>query len=73
MLCLVWTYSLGEFDDTAFQTDFAGVLFTLLMLVVVIVMMNILIAIVSDSYTDAMKRSAPLFWRARVDLIAEVT
>jgi hypothetical protein len=32
---------------------------------------NILIAIVSDSYTDAMKRSEPLFWRARVDLIAE--
>jgi hypothetical protein len=29
-------------------------------------MMNILIAIVSDSYTDAMRRSAPLFWSARV-------
>jgi len=34
-------------------------------------MMNILIAIVSDSFTDAMNRSLPLFWRARVELIAE--
>ncbi len=61
-----WTYSLGEFDDVAFQTDHASVLFSALMLVVVIIMMNILIAIVSDSYTDAMNRSGPLFWRARV-------
>ena len=33
--------------------------------------MNILIAIVSDAYSDAMKRSVPLFWRARCELIAE--
>ena len=46
-------------------------LFVALMMVVVVVMMNILIAIVSDSYSDAMRRSGPLFWRARVDLIAE--
>lgn len=30
-----------------------------------------LIAIVSDSYADAMRRSSSLFWRARIDLIAE--
>ena len=67
----VWTYSFGEFDDTAFQTDSAHVLFSFMMLVVVIIMMNILIAIVSDSYSDAMRRSAPIYWRARVLLIAE--
>jgi hypothetical protein len=67
----VWTYALGEFDDVGYQTDNAHLLFSFFMLVMVIIMMNILIAIVSDSYDDAMKRSAQIYWRARVLLIAE--
>ena len=63
--------SVLQFDDAAYTTNYSGFLFSGLMVVVVIVMMNILIAIVSDTYGDAMKRSVPLFWRARVDLIAE--
>jgi hypothetical protein len=69
----VMMYSVGgDLDDTAFPTAQAHFLFIAMVLCVVIIMMNILIAIVSDSYTDAMARSGPLFWRARVDLIAEL-
>ena len=39
--------------------------------VVVLLLMNILIAIVSDAYDDAMARSEKLFWFSRLDLIAE--
>ena len=67
-----WRYAIvGEVDDGAFPTTPSFYLFSAFGLVIVIVMLNILIAIVSDSYKDAMMRSAPLFWRARVDLIAE--
>jgi hypothetical protein len=58
-------------DDTAFPVTSSYVLFSAFGLAIIIIMMNILIAIVSDSYTDAIQRSSPLFWRARVDLIAE--
>eukprot|EP00613_Pedinella_sp_CCMP2098_P051347 CAMPEP_0171822042 /NCGR_PEP_ID=MMETSP0992-20121227/3649_1 /TAXON_ID=483369 /ORGANISM="non described non described, Strain CCMP2098" /LENGTH=1198 /DNA_ID=CAMNT_0012436593 /DNA_START=1 /DNA_END=3598 /DNA_ORIENTATION=+ len=67
----VWIYSLGEFEDAAYPNDQARALFSCLIYVIQIVLMNILIAIVSDSYTNAMARSAPLFWRSRVELIAE--
>ena len=67
----VWTYALGEFDDVGYQTNPAHVLFSFFMLALVIIMMNILIAIVSDTYDDAMRRSPQIYWRARVLLIAE--
>ena len=41
--------------------------------IIVIVMMNVLIAIVSDSYADAMTRAEMLFWCSQLDLIAEST
>jgi hypothetical protein len=67
----IWGYAVsGELDDTAFPTSQAYPLFVIFGLTIVIVMMNILIAIVSDAYADSMRRSAPLYWRARVDLIA---
>jgi len=67
----VWIYSVADVDPGGYPTTSSYFLFTSFALIVIIIMMNILIAIVSDSYTDAMRRSAPLFWRARVDLIAE--
>jgi len=67
----IWGYAVsGELDDTAFPTAQAYPLFAIFGLAIVIVMMNILIAIVSDAFADSMRRSAPLYWRARVDLIA---
>ena len=70
-LWTLWGYAItGEMDDTAFPTAGAYPLFAIFGLAIVIVMMNILIAIVSDAFEDSMRRSAPLFWRARVDLIA---
>eukprot|EP00613_Pedinella_sp_CCMP2098_P038375 CAMPEP_0171801734 /NCGR_PEP_ID=MMETSP0991-20121206/72413_1 /TAXON_ID=483369 /ORGANISM="non described non described, Strain CCMP2098" /LENGTH=584 /DNA_ID=CAMNT_0012413415 /DNA_START=107 /DNA_END=1862 /DNA_ORIENTATION=- len=67
----VWGYSLGELDDSAAPSADSYYLFSAFSLVVIIIMMNILIAIVSDSYSSAISRSTPLFWRARVELISE--
>lgn len=67
----VWLFALGNFDDTAYPTTDSQFVFTFFALAVVVVMMNVLIAIVSDSYTDAMSRSTPLFWRSRLELVAE--
>jgi hypothetical protein len=50
---LVWTYSLGEVDDSAIPTTDSYFLFSAFSLVVIIIMMNILIAIVSDSCTPS--------------------
>ena len=36
-------------------------------------MLNVLIAIVSDSYDNAMVKSTELFWLARLELVAEVS
>lgn len=38
---------------------------------IVIVLMNVLIAIVSDSFDDAITRADELYWCSRLDLIAE--
>jgi len=67
----VWGYSLGEVDSGAYPTGDSYWIFATFSLVMIIIMMNILIAIVSDSYSDAIKRSGQLFWRARLDLISE--
>lgn len=66
----VYIMALGEFNDDAWVSDQSRIVFSLLILTVLIMMMNILIALVSDSYADAMNRSGSVFWRSRVDLIA---
>ena len=47
----VWLFALGNFDDTAYPTTDSQFVFTFFALAVVVVMMNVLIAIVSDSYS----------------------
>merc|ERR1711871_579689 len=39
---------------------------------VVIVMLNVLIAIVSDSYAEAMATAFETYWMARLDLVSEI-
>ena len=46
-------------------------LLDLFLLLVVMVLSNVLIAIVSDSYDEATAESEELFWRARFELVAE--
>ena len=71
----VYTILLGDFgtferDD--FFTFFSVLLFVLFSFMVVIVLLNVLIAIVSDSYEKCLLRSQLLFGRARVMLLAEL-
>ena len=52
-----YTMLLGDFDLDAFPDFFTKILFVAFMFFVVIILLNILIAIVSDSYDNAMVKS----------------
>lgn len=74
----VYQMIFGDFQIVWFQTETQSltacsiVLFMLFMFFVVVVMLNVLIAIVSDSYDFALTRSEKLFLRARLQLLAEL-
>ena len=61
-----------QFDRETFRTVFSVFLLVFFSFMVVIILLNILIAIVSDSYEKCLVRSHYLFGRARVLLIAEL-
>ena len=58
-------------DDHNFQSDFAKVLQSMCILSVLIVMMNLLIAIISDSFERAQEKAQATFNRERALLIRE--
>ena len=62
----------GLFDRDEFNSAFAVTLFVLFSFMVVVILLNVLIAIVSDSYEKCLLRSKNLFGRARVMLLAEL-
>lgn len=62
----------GHFDRDNFETAFSVLLIVSFTFMVVIVLLNVLIAIVGDSYEKCLIRSKSLFGRARVMLIAEL-
>jgi hypothetical protein len=62
----------GLFERDDFTTAFSVTLFVLFSFMVVVVLLNVLIAIVSDSYEKCLLRSKNLFGRARVMLLAEL-
>ena len=62
----------GHFERERFTTIFSVVLIVFFSFMVVIVLLNVLIAIVSDSYEKCLVRSQCLFGRARVMLVAEL-
>ena len=66
---------LGKLDepDAFADSHFAGLLFVQYSFLVFIVLLNILIAIVGDSYDEALVKSNELFWRSRVELVAEIS
>ena len=67
--------NLGGFDEftrSAFTTGFSVFLIVFFSFMVVIILLNILIAIISDSYEKCLIRSHCLFGRARVLLISEL-
>lgn len=70
----VYTMLLGEVDETIFDYNtVAIVLFVIFMLLVVILLANVLIAIVTDSYKVIQdQRAAIVFWTNRLDFIAQM-
>jgi hypothetical protein len=62
----------GEFDIEVFYTSPSLIMFVVYTFIVVIVMLNVLIAIVGDSYDKSMLHGTRLFGRARVLLVAEL-
>mmetsp|Transcript_50526 Transcript_50526/g.152217 ORF Transcript_50526/g.152217 Transcript_50526/m.152217 type:complete len:851 (-) Transcript_50526:98-2650(-) len=70
----VYTMLLGEVDETLFYSSkFALVLFVVFMFLVVILLANVLIAIVTDSYgVIKNERAAIVFWSNRLDFVAEM-
>ena len=70
----VYTMLLGEVDETKFESSgFATALFVLFMFLCVILLANVLIAIVTDSYRIIQdKRAAIVFWTSRLGFVAEM-
>lgn len=71
-LISVYRLMIGDFEREWFQTPFLVALFLAYTFIVMILLLNILIAVVSDSYDFAIVRSNVLFRRARLDLAAEL-
>ena len=61
----------GEFDPDNFDEVAVRILLVFFILVVMIVFLNVLIAIVSDSYDLSMAKAEGLFLRSRCELITE--
>ncbi|KAL3903903.1 MAG: hypothetical protein SGARI_005170 [Bacillariaceae sp.] len=66
---------LGDFGNTereAFTTGFSVILLVVYSFLVTVILLNVLIAIASDSYEKCLLKSRKLFGRARVMLVAEL-
>ena len=70
----VYTMLLGDVDETNFKdSPVATALFVLFMFLCVILLANVLIAIVTDSYKVIQdQRAAIVFWTNRLDFVAEM-
>jgi len=70
----VYTMLLGEVDETPFaESTFSTCMFALFMFLCVILLANVLIAIVTDSYKVIQdQRAAIVFWTNRLDFVAEM-
>jgi hypothetical protein len=70
----VYTMLLGEVDENDFEdSGVATALFIIFMFLVVILLANVLIAIVTDSYKVIQdQRAAIVFWTNRLDFVSEM-
>eukprot|EP00980_Cylindrotheca_fusiformis_P018831 scaffold6276_cov138-Cylindrotheca_fusiformis.AAC.18 len=74
-LLRVYTVLLGDFGNfelERFQSGFSVFLLVMYSFLVTVVLLNVLIAIASDSYEKCLLRSQHLFGRARIMLVAEL-
>ena len=63
---------IGEFDPDNFDEVVVRYLLVFYVLVVMVVLLNVLIAIVSDSYDISMAKAEALYYRSRLELITEM-
>jgi hypothetical protein len=63
---------LGDFDTDAFPDFYSRGFFVVFSFLIIIIFLNVLIAIVSDSYDMVLVNSSEIFWKARLELIAEI-
>ena len=63
---------IGEFDPDNFDEVVVRCLLVFYVLVVMVVLLNVLIAIVSDSYDISMAKAEALYYRSRLELITEM-
>ena len=72
-LLRVYTMMMGEVDDMVYQTTVSQALYILYAFLVIILLSNVLIAIVTDSYgVIKNERAAMVFWSNRLNFIAEL-
>ena len=72
-LLRVYSMMMGEVDDRIYQTNVSQILYVLYAFLVIILLSNVLIAIVTDSYgVIKNERAAMVFWSNRLNFIAEV-
>ena len=71
-LVTVYRMMIGDFERDWFGSTFTLLLFLGYTFIVMILMLNILIAVVSDSYDYAVIKSRQLFCRTRLELAAEL-
>lgn len=62
----------GLFERESFTTVFSLVLAVLYTFIVIVILLNVLLAVASDSYDKCLTKSHHLFGRARVMMIAEL-
>jgi len=68
----VYTMLLGEVDDDNFKHPFQLVLFAAFMFFAVVLLAQVLIAIVTDSYGVISEKATIVFWSNRLDFVAEM-
>ena len=61
----------GDFDADNFDKVVLRVLLVFYIIVVIVIFLNVLIAIVSDSYEMAMAQAEALYYRSRLELITD--
>ena len=74
---IVFLAALGEFQDeqdpgSLYPTTAMKVLFVLMTFICWIILMNVLIAIISESFSEAVTNSEKIFYGARIDLLHQL-
>ncbi|GMH80263.1 hypothetical protein TL16_g08475 [Triparma laevis f. inornata] len=68
----LYSFLFGQFDKASYDDTWSFTLFLLYSMLVVIILLNVLIAIVGDSYDSVLVKSEEMYWRSRLLLVAKM-